>query len=351
MSVINKVLRELDQRHAMSASAELGAPREVRPVRDPGEPHEWFWRIIAALLLVALAWVGWVVYQMQPRRLATDLGVAAGESARREPPRVTVADRKPAAPLEPAPAAPESTAALESPAGLRLAQVIETPIAVAEPAPQKAALRELKPKALSTAPRVEKLELTPAPVQRAELEFRRGVAFLQQGRVSEAEGRFAVAVGLDPAHEQARQTLAALLIEQRRLEEARRLLQDGLRANPRQQQFAVALARIHLERADYANALEVLNRGRNDTQPSAEYDAVLGSVLSRMGRDRDAVEAYRAALRSAPDKGGTWLGLALSLENLDRRDEASDAYRRALASGTLTADVRQYAEQKIRQLR
>jgi MSHA biogenesis protein MshN len=262
-----------------------------------------------------------------------------------------VADRNPAAPLEPAPAAPESTAASESPAGLRLAQVIETPIAVAEPAPQKAALRELKPKALSTAPRVEKLELTPAPVQRAELEFRRGVAFLQQGRVSEAEGRFAVAVGLDPAHEQARQTLAALLIEQRRLEEARRLLQDGLRANPRQQQFAVALARIHLERADYANALEVLNRGRNDTQPSAEYDAVLGSVLSRMGRDRDAVEAYRAALRSAPDKGGTWLGLALSLENLDRRDEASDAYRRALASGTLTADVRQYAEQKIRQLR
>jgi MSHA biogenesis protein MshN len=63
------------------------------------------------------------------------------------------------------------------------------------------------------------------------------------------------------------------------------------------------------------------------------------------------VEAYRAALRAAPERGGTWLGLALSLETLDRRAEAADAYRRALASGTLTADVRQYVEQKIRALR
>lgn len=363
MSVINKVLRELDQRHAISASADHAAPREVRPVRDPSRGHEWFWRFVAALLMVALAWVGWVVYQIQPRRVATDLGIAAGESARREPPRA-VAQKTPAQP-EP-PAASVSPPATEPVAGLKLAQSIETPIAAAEPTPEKPAAREparpvappppstLKPRALSTtpgAPRVEKHELTPAPVQRAEAEFRRGVAFLQQGRVSDAEGRFAVAIGLDPAHEQARQTLAAMLIEQRRLEEARKLLQEGLGLNPKQEQFAVALARIYVERADYATALGVLNRSRNGARPNAEYDAVLGSVLSRMGRDREAVEAYRAALRTAPDKGGTWLGLALSLESLDRRSEAADAYRRALASGTLTADVKQYAEQKVRQLR
>jgi MSHA biogenesis protein MshN len=350
MSVINKVLRELDQRHAIPDSPE-DAPREVRPVRDPGGGHEWLWRIVAALLLVALAWVGWVVYQMQPRRVATDLGIAAGETARRDGARL--AESKAAPPPEPpAPAAAVLVAAAAGP--LKLAESIETPIGAPEPPQPKPAPRELKPKALAPVkigPRVEKHELTPVPVQRAEIEFRRGVALLQQGRVSEAEARFAVAIGLDPAHEQARQALAAMLIEQRRLEEARRLLQEGLRVNPKQQHFAVALARIHIERADYAAALEGLNRGRDDSRPSAEYDAVLGSVLSRMGRDREAVEAYRAALRAAPDKGGTWLGLALSLENLERRAEASDAYRRALASGTLTADVRQYAEQKIRALR
>lgn len=359
MSVINKVLRELDQRHAISASADNAAPREVRPVRDQSHGHEWFWRIVAGLLLISLTWVGWVVYQIQPRRVATDLGIAAGEGARREAPRA-VAETKsapPPAPTETAPAPAEPAAAAAAAGDLRLAQSIQTPIAAAERQQERPAPREPKPKAVAapqpapSTPRVEKHELTPVPVQRAATEFRRGAALLEQGRVSEAEARFAVAIGLDPTHEQARQALAAMLIEQRRLEEARKLLEDGLRVNPKQQQFAVALARIYVERADYPTALEVLNRSRNETQPSADHDAMLGSVLSRMGRDREAVDAYRASLRMAPDKGGTWLGLALSLENLDRRGEASDAYRRALASGTLTADVRQYAEQKIRALR
>jgi len=363
MSVINKVLRELDQRHAISASVQNAAPREVRPVRDPGEGHEWFWRIVAGLLLIALVWVGWVIYQIQPRRVATDLGIAAGESARREAAPV-LAEAKPApsetktALPETKPVPAEAATAASSSGDLRLAQSIQTPIAATERAQERPVPREPRPKPVAapqppapSAPRVEKHELTPAPVQRAEAEFRRGAALLQQARVSEAEARFAAAIGLDPAHEQARQALAAMLIEQRRLEEARKLLEEGLHVNPQQQQFAVALARIYVERGDYATALDVLNRSRNEAQPSADYDAMLGSVLSRMGRDREAVEAYRGSLRAAPGKGGTWLGLALSLENLDRRGEAADAYRRALASGTLTADVKQYAEQKVRALR
>lgn len=352
MSVINKVLRELDQRHAIAASSNESGPREVRPVRDPSQGHEWFWRLLAVLLLAALAWVGWVIYQVQPRRIATDLGIAAGESARRDAPRA-VAEKRPVA-AEPSATPPVSTT--EPAGGLKLAQSIQTPIPETRPEPEKvpAVVEPPKPKppqkAAST-PRVEKHELTPAPAQRAEGEFRRGAAFLQQGRVSDAEARFAAAITLDPRHEQARQALAAMLIEQRRLDEARNLLQTGLTVNPQQQQFGVALARIDMQRSDYASALEVLNRSRAGVLPSPESDAVLGSVLSRLGRDREAVDAYRAALGAAPDKGGTWLGLALSLENLGRRNEAADAYRRALATGTLTADVKQYAEQKVRQLR
>jgi len=379
MSVINKVLRELDQRHAIAASSNEAGPREVRPVRDPRQGDEWFWRIVAVLLLAALAWVGWVVYQVQPRRIATDIGIAAGETARRDAPRV-VAEKKPAAAPEavtaqavaPAASATPPAAPNEPAGGLKLAQSIQTPIPETRPepervpavVPEKSVAREpsrpvasaeppkQKPaQKAASAPRVEKHELLPAPAQRAEAEFRRGAAFLQQGRVSDAEARFAAAIALDPRHEQARQALAAMLIEQRRLDEARNLLQAGLTVNPQQQQFGVALARIDMQRGDYASALEVLNRSRAGVLPSAESDAVLGSVLSRLGRDREAVDSYRAALGAAPDKGGTWLGLALSLENLGKRNEAADAYRRALATGTLTADVKQYAEQKVRQLR
>src|SRR5258706_11067359 len=352
MSVINKVLRELDQRHAIAASSNESGPREVRPVRDPSQGHEWFWRFLAVLLVAALAWVGWLIARVQPRRIATDLGIAAGESARRDAPRA-VAEKRPVA-AEPSATPPVS--ATEPAGGLKLAQSIQTPIPETRPEPEKVPAvveppKSKPPQKAASTPRVEKHELTPAPAQRAEGEFRRGAAFLQQGRVSDAEARFAAAITLDPRHEQARQALAAMLIEQRRLDEARNLLQTGLTVNPQQQQFAVALARIDMQRSDYASALEVLHRSRAGVLPSPESDAVLGSVLSRLGRDREAVDAYRAALGAAPDKGGTWLGLALSLENLGRRNEAADAYRRALATGTLTADVKQYAEQKVRQLR
>ena len=51
------------------------------------------------------------------------------------------------------------------------------------------------------------------------------------------------------------------------------------------------------------------------------------------------------------DNGPAWIGLAISLENLQRRGDAAEAYRRALASDTLAAEAKKYAEQKIRELR
>jgi hypothetical protein len=45
------------------------------------------------------------------------------------------------------------------------------------------------------------------------------------------------------------------------------------------------------------------------------------------------------------------MGLAISLENLQERSEALEAYRRALASESITADLRAFAEQKVKELR
>jgi len=123
--------------------------------------------------LVALAgWVGWPI--RSSGRLATDLGIAAGESARRELPRV-VAEKKPAPAPEPAAAEsarhwarcqPEARAVDSDSDCRRRADAGEasgarTGSAVPPPAPST-----LKPKALSAtpgAPRVEKHELTPRP--------------------------------------------------------------------------------------------------------------------------------------------------------------------------------------------
>lgn len=38
---------------------------------------EWFWRIIAGLMLVVIAWVVWVLYQISPRSVVTPLAYAS----------------------------------------------------------------------------------------------------------------------------------------------------------------------------------------------------------------------------------------------------------------------------------
>lgn len=69
MSIINKMLQELDRRHARSAPPGQSLHPEVRAVRAARSTGEWFWRTVAALMLVAAAWTLWVVYQLQPRWL------------------------------------------------------------------------------------------------------------------------------------------------------------------------------------------------------------------------------------------------------------------------------------------
>src|SRR3954468_18885064 len=83
MSVINKMLRDLDRRHALPDSAS-GHPN-VRVVPPAGR-SDAFWVTLGAAALVAVGWLSWVVYQLQPKPLATPAAPsrpAAGAGAAR----------------------------------------------------------------------------------------------------------------------------------------------------------------------------------------------------------------------------------------------------------------------------
>ena len=53
MSIINKMLQDLDRRHAMAGADQAIPPRQVRAVEGARPGREWFWRTIAALMLAA----------------------------------------------------------------------------------------------------------------------------------------------------------------------------------------------------------------------------------------------------------------------------------------------------------
>lgn len=364
MSVINKMLKELDQRHASPA---LGSTA-VRPTRvgveTGGKGNETFWRLLAFLMIASMAWVAVVAYQLQVQSVATNLAIKAGEdaSARRASP--------PPVPVVASPAVPERGAALPlvNAEALKLAPSIESQIP-SEPAPRPPVSHGSKePGSKIVSPQSPKPVAEPAgskpsfgkvekggrprtPQESAEAEFRRGAVLLNDGRVGDAKEAFWVAVKADQNHEPARQALIALLLDERQIEPARRLLQDGLAINSGNAVFASSLARILIEAKEYDAALKVLQGASAAGSSSAEFQALAGAAYQRLGNHRQAIEAYQAAVRIFPNSGSSWVGLAISLDALDHPLEASEAFRRALATETLTPDLRRFAEASVRKVK
>lgn len=381
MSLINKMLQELDRRHARAAPQGQVPHPEVRAVHVARSGQEWFWRVVAALMLVAAVWTLWVVYQLQPRSVATELAYRAAENSRRRaaaaPAPAPAIGASPAAAAPPAPpvaapAAPASAVVAAVPApeklaapieALRLALTIDTPLA-----PRSAQSRQSAPAGIAAArtasvsrpqvksaaagapARVEKRPIAGSPADRAESEYRRAAQMLERGRVADAEQALLTALGAHHAHQAARQTLVALYLEQERIDEARRQLQEGLAVNSAYMPFAVALARIHVDRRDYTVALEILDQANKTGQASADFHMLRAAILQRMGRHGEAADAYRAALGIGAQSGTAWVGLGISLDALGSKPEAAEAFRRGVASGALAEEVRAYAAQRIRQL-
>src|SRR5574339_615940 len=92
MSIINRMLRELDRRRAAGDEGGAALRSQVRAVAPPSRSSaEWFWRVVAILLFLAAAWTVWVIYQLQPRTVATELAQRAAEGTRRRTPTAPVA--------------------------------------------------------------------------------------------------------------------------------------------------------------------------------------------------------------------------------------------------------------------
>lgn len=349
MSLINRMLQELDRRHADAPPDALS--QQVQAVRIRRRRRDLFWMILGLEVAVALGWLAWTGYQLRPHSVVTRLALQGADK-----PRQTAA--QPIKRLQPAPPAPVAqepppppspAVALELTRASPPAEAPAPPRKRAQPRPRKVAPRPRVP-ARAAAPRVEKRAHTDTPAQIAEAQLRRALRRLDEGRVSEAELGFKAALSSDPSNQPARQALISLLVDQRRLDEARGLLREGLALDPAQVQFATVLARIYVERNDYAKALEVLRGCKGDVSRDAAYNSLLGAVLQHLSRPGEAANAYRAALRAAPQAGTAWIGLGLALAAQDHRPEAAEAFRRAVATGSLNRELTHYAKQQLRQL-
>ncbi len=197
---------------------------------------------------------------------------------------------------------------------------------------------------------IDKRAQQPTARELAESDYRDGTNLLHQGRLAEAQQKYRLALQHLPGHGAARQALFGLLVEAKRLGEAEQLLQEGLKVNSAQPTLAMALARLQVDRGDTAGALETLQGTAPSALGSADYIAFLAALLQRQNRHAEAVEHYQAALSVAPGSNLWSMGLAISLQALNRTNEARGAFRRALAGNALAPDLQAFVNQRLQQL-
>jgi MSHA biogenesis protein MshN len=196
--------------------------------------------------------------------------------------------------------------------------------------------------------RIDKQVRLPSPAERAEIEYRRGVLAQRQGNAENAAGSYRSALDDYPEHAAARQTLAALLIDARRFDEAEELLRKGTELASVRLASTLALARLKVERNQASAALELLLKNAASGERSAEYQGFAGALLNRADRAPEAVERYQAATRLAPTEGRWWAGLGMVLDASGKGAEAREAYQKARALPGLPADLAQHIEQRLR---
>ena len=385
MSLINKMLRDLDKRHAGQGAETApagGLSRHMRPVPQRTLASDFFWRTMAMMMLFAVGWVAWLVWQLTPPHpIVTDLAyqspraksaapadVASPRSDSAREPQEPAA-QPPAAPIPaPAPAAAQATPPQRTDKVnvdmLRLATELTTPIPKRSSrasssrsgarAPAGAAKAVAAQPALAGDPaaapgQIDRRSNTSSR-NRAESEFRRAVNLVNQGRIAEGMDGFRRALEIDPGHEAARQTLVALLLETKRVDEAAASLQEGLALNARNTGFAMLLARILVESNDIPAALIVLQRHAAPADRNPDFHAFAAALYQRLDRHQEAIEQYQTALGLAPSAGVWWLGLGISFQAVGRPKDALEAFTRAKSAGNLAPDLLGFVDQRLRQL-
>lgn len=354
MSVINKMLRDLDRRQAAAvapaarAQARTGIARDTLILNDaetlsrrPGLPG-WVILIVIGMVLLAGAGVWWYLGNNIPipRTVA-----AVKLAALTVPAKPVIAVAPAAAPVVAASAplsAPSSVLSLAD-ISLRMDSNL-----LVSPALVKAS----KPKAAATLPSVpEKAAKNPIPTVTTVKAGKPSVtasvptATASFNAVRQSSVQEALAQAQSLWNSGSHQTAIDLLHEALATVE-RANTGGGLAGNKSVlASLARELARMEMAQGRVSQTLELLTRLEPVLSGVADIWAIRGNAAQRLGRHSESVAAYQMALKLRPNEPRWMLGAAVSLAVQGQTVESAELAEKARAGGALSPEVATYLRQ------
>jgi MSHA biogenesis protein MshN len=154
-------------------------------------------------------------------------------------------------------------------------------------------------------------------------------------------------LNMKPALHPARELLANIYLQSGRDTEAYMLLEQGIRLDQNHLPFVHIYAQALVARGRLLEAKRVLTAAEMPATANPEFYALSAAVHQRLGEHQQSVDYYMHALELQPKAGPWWLGLAISLEALDKASAAVGAYTEAKLSGSLSADLISYIDSRL----
>ncbi|WP_198266372.1 tetratricopeptide repeat protein [sulfur-oxidizing endosymbiont of Gigantopelta aegis] len=104
--------------------------------------------------------------------------------------------------------------------------------------------------------------------------------------------------------------------------------------------------------ADQSAAIKILEKNITTVSPDANYYSLLANLQQRRHQYDESIIYYRKALDVADfdqvNKGELWIGIALAYRGTGEENNAMQAFKQAIRSENISSELRQYASQQIR---
>jgi tetratricopeptide (TPR) repeat protein len=157
------------------------------------------------------------------------------------------------------------------------------------------------------------------------------------GDLAQAESLLRRALEIDPNWAPTLTTLAELLLSAGRGAEALPLLQRAIRGVPRYPRAALLLVRSYLDMGQPASALEIAAEWCAGGKLDDDLSALHVAAYAALGRESEAVAAYRRLVALAPDSPTATHTLAVALNAAGQPEEGERVARQTLSRTQPTA--------------
>lgn len=125
------------------------------------------------------------------------------------------------------------------------------------------------------------------------------------------------------------------------------ILQQATVSGVQDPKISMALAALALKQQNWEKALTYLH-GEPDIVLYADFYAMKAAALQKTNQHPQAIEVFQQLARQQSDQARWWLGMALSYDALQQKPQATAAYKQALLNGsTLSVASLDYVKKRI----